>query len=112
MRDYGSERANKRGPGNVPYESANFLRTYGYRVKKSDHPGVEAATKEIAGYALERSLQALAGEVDNDKEANAVLKASAQLREEMCEPVEKISTVRGHMTLEQLVAKATEPETK
>jgi hypothetical protein len=108
MRQYGHEPA-KAGPGPVPYDAAAFLRTARYRVKHHEDPEVEKNAAEVAGYALERGLQVCAGQVD-EKVGQAVLKASAQLREEICEPIVKKTELAGSLSLEQLVERAAEAE--
>jgi hypothetical protein len=97
-----------RPPGSVnvlPLGAVKALGTAGYRVRKDIDARLRQDASDVAGYALDRMVQVVAGTIHSRK-GPTILKAATALREEMCEPLVKEVKVGGAISLEDMVTKA------
>lgn len=109
--DSRGERTGMRGgrppgtPNVLPYGAVKALGTAKFRLRKDIDQAVKQDAADVAGYALERMVQVLAGTIHSRK-APTILKAAIAVREETCEPIVKEVKVGGAISLEDMVAKA------
>jgi hypothetical protein len=107
-RENGQKGGRPQGSTNLlPVNAIKALKSAKFRVKA----GMPEEAAEVAGWALGRICQVVAGNIHSRK-APSVLKGATQLREEICEPIVKEAKFTGSMTLENLVRQASEPEKK
>jgi hypothetical protein len=90
-----------RPPGSgspFPLATAEALRKAKLRVKKMEGvtPEEQKAIEDASGYTLHRLMQVIGGRLSTGK-APSILKGIIQFREEFCEPVEKVSTIKGQV---------------
>ena len=106
---HGGKRAGAGRPAgaynSLPYGAVRALKAAALRVPA----GASAEVAEVAGYALERMVDVLAGKVSAAK-AGTVLKAATSVREELCGPIEKRLQVQGAVSLNVVNPYATAPE--
>jgi hypothetical protein len=88
------------------------LKEQNFRVRKEleQDPAMCGAVKELAGFSLERLVFIAAGKVHKSKAA-AMLKASAILRQETCEPLVTKTEIDASLSLANMVAAATAQNT-
>lgn len=89
----------------LPYGAVKALKAAGLRVPAGASPEVA----EVAGYALERMVDVLAGKVSAAK-AVTVLKAATVVREELCGPIERKLQVQGAVSINVVNPYSAPPE--
>jgi hypothetical protein len=85
----------------LPKGMVQAIKGLQHRVPSGTHPVLES----VADRAFIRLVDVMEGRV-SFRQAPSVIKAATQVRDEICGPIATEVNVKGQMTLEMLVAKA------